>query len=217
MSSRESSLGAAIWCSNTAVCFSFGLFGRLEKKNKSWRDVVGVDEGGHWLLFFMKLVVVPLWKPLRFFPCRKCVTIFEVFSSLQFQKMDMKVELLSWRVFISESHDSLYLAGGFKSFLIFYRGNSSILTDIVQKCWNHLPVHHLKWWMLVSNEGKKILVSYAIRWAPMVLINGGTRGPYGIINRSARNAQRRWRTCRGREGNLTQLGVLVIFAWMILF
>ena len=161
----------------------------------------------------MKLVVVPLWKPLRFFPCRKCVTIFEVFSSLQFQKMDMKVELLSWRVFISESHDSLYLAGGFKSFLIFYRGNSSILTDIVQKCWNHLPVHHLKWWMLVSNEGKKILASYAIRWAPMVLINGGTRGPYGIINRSARNAHCRWRTCRGREGNLTQLGVLMIFVW----
>ena len=38
------------------------LWDFLEGSKKTNHDVMwfGVDEGGHWLLFFMKLVVVPL-------------------------------------------------------------------------------------------------------------------------------------------------------------
>ena len=54
---RESSLGAAIWGSNTAVCFSLGLFGRLEKTNHDvmWLVWMKEDTGccslWNWLLF----------------------------------------------------------------------------------------------------------------------------------------------------------------------
>lgn len=54
---RESSLDAAIWGSNTAVCFSLGLFGRLEKTNHDvmWLVWMKEDTGccslWNWLLF----------------------------------------------------------------------------------------------------------------------------------------------------------------------
>ena len=120
-----------------------------------------------------------------FFMQKMCHNFWGV---LQFQ-IDMKVQLLSWRVFISESHDSQYLAGGFKSFLI------SLPVELIHLDWycskglkpptsSPFKTYSPQQYMIYVDEcwspmEKQILVSYAIRWAPMVLINGGTRGPYG--------------------------------------